>query len=297
MISALSGRYRLSKANIRSCLFDLYGLSISVGSISKAEQLVSQALEVVTEEVLEALRVAPLKHIDETTYYERHRLRWLWVLTNNRYTYFKLTKTRKGEVAQALLGEADAVDQRIVSDRYGAYHYLNSRRHQYCLAHLDRNLKGVISRGNVLESQIAEELRATKFRLLDEFKGKGNPQVIKRELRAFRRSLRLGQALLATPLSGLCTNLLKGFRKLWNFLVDPLLPQTNNLAERMLRHNVLWRRVSHGTQSERGNEYVERISTVQMTCRLQGRNLLAFLKEALQAHWLGKDPPTLLVVE
>jgi transposase len=45
------------------------------------------------------------------------------------------------------------------------------------------------------------------------------------------------------------------------------LEPTNNSAERALGHPVIWRRSSHGTQSDVGSRFVERILTVAETCR------------------------------
>lgn len=42
---------------------------------------------------------------------------------------------------------------------------------------------------------------------------------------------------------------------------------TNNLAERDLRHAVLWRKTNFGTQSESGSRYVERILATVTTLR------------------------------
>ena len=69
--------------------------------------------------------------------------------------------------------------------------------------------------------------------------------------------------------------------------VDP----TNNAAERAVRPAVLWRKQSFGTQSERGSEFVERMLTVCGTCKLQGRNVLDYLTQAIEAKaCLDKAP-------
>ena len=68
----------------------------------------------------------------------------------------------------------------------------------------------------------------------------------------------------------------------------------NNHAERTPRGFVLWRKISFGTQSARGSRYVERIMTVAGSCRLQGRNILDFLTQAIQAHWGHGTAPSLV---
>jgi hypothetical protein len=52
---------------------------------------------------------------------------------------------------------------------------------------------------------------------------------------------------------------------------------------RRLRHAVLWRKSSYGTQSYQGSRFVEAILTVVTTCQQQGRNILAYLTACCRA--------------
>jgi len=47
---------------------------------------------------------------------------------------------------------------------------------------------------------------------------------------------------------------------------------TNNAGERSLRHAVIWRKSSFGTQSVAGSRFVETMLTAIETCRQQHRN-------------------------
>jgi transposase len=71
---------------------------------------------------------------------------------------------------------------------------------------------------------------------------------------------------------------------------------TNNAAERALRHAVIWRRISGGTDSPTGSRFVERMLTVVATCRQQGRNVLDDLTSCFQAVRKGYTSPALLPV-
>jgi len=53
----------------------------------------------------------------------------------------------------------------------------------------------------------------------------------------------------------------------------------------------LWRKSSFGTQSERGARYGERILTVCATCRLQGRSIIAYLRDACRCHLNAMPAP------
>jgi transposase len=98
-------------------------------------------------------------------------------------------------------------------------------------------------------------------------------------------------------LSGKCRRIIKHRKHLWTFVYDQSVDPTNNLAEHIVRQGVLWRKSSFGTQSERGARYVERILTVCATCRLQGRSVIEYLREACHCHLSGIAVPSLIKPE
>ncbi len=60
---------------------------------------------------------------------------------------------------------------------------------------------------------------------------------------------------------------------------------TNNAAERAVRHAVIMRKLQGGTQSDQGSRWIERIQSVRETCRLQHRPVLGYLTQiATAAH-------------
>ena len=69
---------------------------------------------------------------------------------------------------------------------------------------------------------------------------------------------------------------------------------TNNAAERSLRHAVIWRKLSFGTQSAGGSLFVERMLSVIETCRQQKRDVFAWMVDAVQAHLAHRSAPSLL---
>jgi hypothetical protein len=72
--------------------------------------------------------------------------------------------------------------------------------------------------------------------------------------------------------------------------------ETDDAVERALRHAVIWRRISGGTDSVEGSRFVERMLTVVATCRQQGRNVLDYLTECFEADRRGQALPSLLPV-
>ena len=81
---------------------------------------------------------------------------------------------------------------------------------------------------------------------------------------------------------------------LWTFIYIEGVEPMNNAGARRIRHGVMWRKTSFGTDSPSGSRFVERILTVVTTLRLQGRNVLDYVAGACEAALQGQDAPSLL---
>jgi transposase len=77
---------------------------------------------------------------------------------------------------------------------------------------------------------------------------------------------------------------------LFTFLFEEGVDPANNLAERMIRFGVLWRKRSQGTKSDKGNRWVERILSLRQTCRLQGKPTFVVLTDAVRCYFKQQAP-------
>ncbi|MDF1591518.1 MAG: transposase, partial [Desulfobacterales bacterium] len=77
---------------------------------------------------------------------------------------------------------------------------------------------------------------------------------------------------------------------LWRFLDESDVEPTNNRAERALRYGVLWRKRSYGTQSEKGNRWVERILSLRQTCRQHAQSTYPILVNAISSYFKHQKP-------
>lgn len=126
---------------------------------------------------------------------------------------------------------------------------------------------------------------------------------IKRDLTAISERTRVSQDKLTaavallnsprekTPLAKTlrtCQQLLKWEAALWTFALHPGIEPTNNAAEQALHPAVIWRRLSFGSQSEAGSQFVSRMLTVIATLKIQGRDVLEFLTQACKAARFGE---------
>src|SRR5690606_4747722 len=92
----------------------------------------------------------------------------------------------------------------------------------------------------------------------------------------------------------LAWDLVRLWEGLWTFLRHEGVEPTNNRAERVLRHPVIWRKTSFGSASGPGLRAVERLLTVTETCRQQQRNVFDYLTSAIDAHRNGAPAPQIL---
>src|ERR671937_709317 len=101
------------------------------------------------------------------------------------------------------------------------------------------------------------------------------------------RLLRRGQENPDRKAAALCRELTKWWPALWTFARVEEVEPTNSVSERALRPAVLWRKGSFGSDSEGGSRFAERLLTVALSCRQQGRPLLDFLVGAGEAALCG----------
>jgi transposase len=66
VVALLSGRYRLSRREVRQLLQDLWQVRVSLGAVVRQEQVQSAALAPVVEETRAAVQQADVVNLDET---------------------------------------------------------------------------------------------------------------------------------------------------------------------------------------------------------------------------------------
>ena len=84
--------------------------------------------------------------------------------------------------------------------------------------------------------------------------------------------------------------LIREMDSLWVFLEHDGVEPTNNRAERALRFGVLWRKRSYGTQSDKGNRWVERILSLKETCRIRSMPSFPVLVDLITCYFKEQQP-------
>jgi len=299
-VAVLRGDYHLSDRNVARLLDDWFGVSLSLGSVVHLQQEGSAALKPVYVDIQTAVRQQQRCNIDETSWKEAGKRRWLWTMVTAVATFFAVLGSRDGPGLRKLLGEA--YGGIVTSDRHRPYLALAPARHQLCWAHLMRNFQALVDRKGQQAAWGADLLALSHivFRLWHLFR---EGTIERAELQAamaplqetIHALLEAGSRRLGAP-EGMCAELLAHQEALWTFVREEGVEPTNNAAEQALRGAVLWRKGCFGAQSEAGNQFVERLLSVSATCRQQKRHLLTFVTEAIAAYWAGRPAPALFPV-
>lgn len=297
LVAILTGVLNTSKRKALAMMNEVFSVPMSLGGLSNCEAQLADALEHPYNETIEHIRQQDIAHADETGWRRGNRQRgWLWVFCCAGAAVFMVHAKRGQQAASKLLGVFSGV---LVSDRWGGYNFFSGPR-QICWAHLKRDFKaiseakGALGRTGQELYGLAKKILKMRKRVRDgtlqwrTFQNRMEPLMKRVE------KLLEGGASGKCKLSGKCRRIIKHRAHLWMFVYEQSVEPTNNIAERIVRQGVLWRKSSFGTQSERGAVYVERILTACATCRLQGRSVLEYLRNACRCHLDGIAAPSLI---
>jgi transposase len=300
LIAVLAGHYRLSQKSIQQLLSDVFSVQMALGSISAQEQRVSEAIAPAVEEARREILKTAVVHGDETSWRETKQKGWLWVLASASLAVFVIRKSRGADVARELLAGFRGI---LVSDRWGAYAWVDAARRQLCWAHLIRDFLSFADHGEPAQ-RLSRALLRQQRRMFRQWRrvrdGTLAHSEFERLMRPVERRIlaRLdeGTLLPVRKVARQCRRILKLKAALFTFVHHPGVLPTNNHAEQTIRHGVIWRKTSFGTDSDKGSRFVERMLTVVMSLRLQKRNVLDWVTAAYQAKLDAANPPSLLPI-
>ena len=297
-VALLMAYYRQSKRRTAEFLGTLLGQPCSAALTVKIENAVTEAVRPAYEELARQLPVQDHVSIDETATKEENLPAWLWTFVARSFTVFAVRATREATALAVFL--TDTFAGVVTCDR--ARMYLRLERLQWCWAHLKRDFQDLIDNGNNQAKRLGYDLRRMACKLFEHWadyrKGEISRAALQRRMTPVRREverlLLRGAQSGNRQMQGMCHELYTHRAWLWMFLYQEGVEPTNNASERALRHAVIWRKLSFGTQSARGSRFVETMLTIIETCRQQRRDAFAFVAATMTAHLAGKTTPSLL---
>ena len=285
LIAEMSGVMGCSRETVKTFCASTLGFEISIGAIQKAIDRASEAIQPIYDEVGRRIRQAPVNHVDETSFFQEGRLEWLWVLVNTTLAFFMIHAKRSNEAFQELIWHWKGI---LISDDYGVYRSWAGKK-QACLAHLIRRAQGLSEKKDQTLKSFGQQVLA-ELQLLCHW-AKAPPRH-NEELEWVRRfAILISSHVERKDSAGkFARQLNRLVKSLWIFLDENGVEPTNNRAERALRFAVIWRKRSYGTQSEKGDRWVERILTIKETCRLRSVSTFQILSQTIDAFFKDHTP-------
>ena len=298
-VVTLTARNRVSRRDMPELARELFGLGLSTGTVDAICQRASAALQQPHAALTEKVLSSPFLNVDETGWYTAHDPRTMWAATTSEAAIFRIAEDRHRDRLEELIGKDFAGI--VGSDRWWAYDLIDPESRQACWEHLKRDFfkhsEGLAEQKEFGTAGLA--LTKRLFKAWHAFEGHGDRARLIREMAPIKAELRqllehAGRNSKRTRLHrAFANNLLKLWPALFTFVTVEGVQPTNNAAERALRGPVIYRKLSHGTQSEDGERFIERALSVSVTCRLQCRSMFAYLCELLTAHARGDPLATL----
>ena len=289
------------------------GLAISPGTLADSIKRFVPLFEPLAEAILAHQNEAALRHADETSwrvqaYREKGRSSraWLWTSVSDDAVYFHIDPSRSAEVAMKLFGSVKDIVV-LVCDRFSAYKKLARELCgkvilQWCWAHQRRSFIDCAAGRVRLRrwcqrwiERIAEIYRLNDARL----KHYDRAHPLERQTPAFdaaqaklKKTVDELFADAETELAGLTDRArrAKPLRSLLNhreglcvFVDKPFVPMDNNRGELALRAAVIGRRLSFGSDSEKGAGFTATMYSVAGTLAINGIDVRRWLQEWLTA--------------
>ncbi len=124
VVALLSSESRQSHAMVQRLLLELFEIELSIGSINRLRQEMSEAVAEVVTEAHQYVQQQPTVGSDETSFTQGNgdgqnptkKQGWLWVLVTPLVCYFQVSLSRAQTAAQALIGTPFLGN--LISDRY-----------------------------------------------------------------------------------------------------------------------------------------------------------------------------------
>lgn len=264
----------------------------------KMQNQLTAAVRPAYEELAARLPAQEQLSIDESPTRQQTSKAWLWTFVAQAFTVFAVRTSRAATILDDLLGSRFAG---IVNcDR--AKMYWQCGNLQWCWAHLKRDFQALIDHPDPQVKRLGHDLmRPTQLM----FSAWARYRDGTLSWRAFQRSMKPIRAKIEAlllrgafsgnaRLMGMCDELYQHRGWLWTFVDQEGIEPTNNASERALRHGVIWRKLSFGTQSASGSRFVETLLTVIETCRQQNRPVFDYLANAVAAHFAHLPSPSFI---
>lgn len=296
-------RFRMGHLVVREFIATLVPhVHVSQGFISKIKARAAKALLNPQQQIMEKIlkEKGPL-YSDATGWRHMGVNEHAVVMRVNNWVAFAFVSHQNKATFNKLL---PVTGLHIVSDRGLPVSEVGARIHQYCLAHLLRNLQGLAEHpGTTLDE--AQKLGEIHEAIQSLFIDKHRMERGEISTGTWRQYGYIGWQFIEDLVTDLLRSnpgkkvgralrkIQKGWKHFKTYLRQPDYPMTNNPAEEALRSLVIARKLCFGSRSEYGRAWRAEIQSCVETLHRQGYSVIDFVAEAIRAHRHGNPSPNI----
>jgi hypothetical protein len=266
-------------------------MGINEGALFNAFHHYADLLVPTVDQLIKAYRASPLKHADETGWKCDGKGGYAWLFTTQEIAIYCFAHTRSQIVADKIFGNK-MLPGILCVDRYAGYNHVQCLI-QYCFAHLKRDVDD-LEKEFPQESEVITFVRAFSPLLAQAMKLRNMPFSLNKFLKkAEQLKQKILQACLADAKHPAIQKIQNIFRentgKLFHWTKSPDIPADNNFAERDFRKTVIARKISFGSQSDKGRKTRSVLMSILHTAQKNGRDPADAFENILNAIQMGNN--------
>ncbi len=259
-------------------LQDLFGESLSPGSVSSFIRYFGRYYSSTENTSIQRMLESPFIHADETTINIQGEDHYVWVFTDGKHVVFRKTETREASIVHEFLSDYTGV---LISDFYPGYDSVKCRQ-QKCWSHLIRDLNDDLWKEPFNEEfeLFVWEVKNLIIPILQTIQKYGSK---KRNLNKFNKSIdqfykkTIDSQAYKFEVTMKYQKRFQRYRSsLFTFLSENNIPWNNNMAERAIRHLAVQRKISGTFYNSLVSQYLLLLGIAQ-SCRFQNKPFLKFL--------------------
>lgn len=278
----LNNEFKVPVRKISQLYNDLFGLTMNESTIISINRKCYNLMEDSEEEIEFQLMNSGVLNTDETGAMINADIHWMHVLSTAKFTFLRIHKKRGADSFVDWLCEYKG---HLVHDFFKSYLGLIKAKHNMCGSHILRELEALIEN----QSKWATKLKAFILQLLNQsisFNNKNKKSLRKKYLQILKKGEKEEPIPRQTGLRGqkskskglnLLLRLQNFIDSVLEFAFNPLIPFTNNQAERDLRHCKIKLKVSGCFRSVGGAQSYARIISVISTLRKNSKSVFQSL--------------------
>ena len=233
---------------------EIFGKDIRIGSIIGILHRVAKIFEPLIPVLIQQYRDSFVKQADETSWGTDGQKGWAWLFSTEYIALLLCEDTRAASVTTKVFG-TKTLPGVLVVDRYAGYNKVPCLI-QYCFAHLLRDItkllkdfpdsKEIASFVETLADLLVQAMHLPKQKLSDELH--------LQQARYIQAQIKI---IVSAPhehlgIKDIQSILTKNEHRLYHWVEHRSVPCHNNASEQQIRRTVISRKISFGSQSDRG---------------------------------------------